>query len=124
VPPRYFTLEEATGLLPRLTEILVEMRARRREPDRLRREFAEATARAAGDGHLLERELAEKRSAISDLARQITELGSELKDMDEGLVDFHALREGGDVYLCWRLGEERIAFWHDLETGFAGHQPL
>ena len=129
--PRYFTIEEAASLLPRLTEILVNMQARKRDLDRLRREFTEAAARAAGNGHLLEQELAEKRSAVeqtrsalTDLAHQISELGCELKGLDEGLIDFRALREDREVYLCWRLGEERIAFWHDLESGFAGRRPL
>ena len=129
--PRYFTVGEATRLLPRLTEIVLDMQARKGELDRLRRQLAEAASRAAGDGHLLERELAEKRStleegasALSDLAREITDLGGELKGIDEGLIDFPALQEGREVYLCWRLGEERIGFWHDLEAGFAGRQPL
>jgi len=129
--PRYFTLEEATSLLPCLTEVLVAMQARKRELDRLRQDLVEAAAQASGDGHLQERELARKRNAVeeaastlSDMARQITDLGCELKGIDEGLIDFRALREGREVYLCWRLGEERIAFWHDIEAGFGGRQPL
>lgn len=129
--PRYFTVEEATGLLPRLTEILLDMQARKRDLDRLRQQLAEAAAQAAGNGHLLERDLTEKRgtveraaSALGDLARQITDLGCELKGVEEGLIDFRALREGREVYLCWRLGEERVEFWHELEGGFAGRQPL
>jgi len=129
--PRYFTVEEATTLLPRLTEILLDMQARKRELDGLRQLLAEAAAQAAGNGHLLERELAQKRtaveqaaSALGDMARQIADLDCELKGVDEGLIDFRALREGREVYLCWRLGEESIAFWHDLEGGFAGRQPL
>ena len=129
--PRYFTVEEATSLLPRLTEILLAMQTRKRELDRLRQDLAEAAAQAAGNGHLQERDLARKRTAVeeaastlSDMARQITDLGCELKGIDEGLIDFRAIREGREVYLCWRLGEEHIAHWHDLEAGFAGRQPL
>ena len=55
---------------------------------------------------------------------QLAEWGIELKDLSTGLVDFPAMREGRVVYLCWRLGELQIAFWHDIETGFAGRQPL
>ena len=51
-------------------------------------------------------------------------LGCELKHVDQGLIDFPALREGREVYLCWRLGEPTIGWWHDLDTGFAGRQPL
>jgi hypothetical protein len=54
----------------------------------------------------------------------IQELGCELKDIDMGLVDFPALREGRVVYLCWRYGEDRLRYWHELDAGFAGRQPL
>jgi hypothetical protein len=47
-----------------------------------------------------------------------------VKDADEGLVDFPALREGEEILLCWKLGEAEIAYWHDLEQGFAGRRPI
>ena len=129
--PRYFTLEEATALLPRLTEILLEIQERQRALARLRQDLTAATLKAAGNGHLMERELAQKRRAVEEAARrveemasQIRELGCELKCIDEGLIDFPTQLEGREVYLCWRLGEERIAYWHELHTGFAGRQPL
>jgi hypothetical protein len=51
-------------------------------------------------------------------------MGVELKDIEEGLVDFRSMRDGRIVYLCWRQGEDTIAFWHELDAGFAGRQPL
>ena len=60
---------------------------------------------------------------IEALLREIAELGAELKDPDRGLIDFRASLRGREVYLCWKLGEgDRISFWHDLETGFAGRK--
>ena len=60
---------------------------------------------------------------IEALLREIAELGVEVKDPDRGLIDFRATLRGRDVYLCWELGEgDRIAYWHDLETGFAGRK--
>ena len=50
--------------------------------------------------------------------------GAIVKDLDEGLVDFPAVRDGEEILLCWRLGEEEVAYWHGLEEGFAGRQPL
>jgi hypothetical protein len=47
-----------------------------------------------------------------------------LRDLDRGLVDFPALRDEREVYLCWVEGEDEIAFWHELEAGYAGRQPL
>ena len=129
--PRYFTVEEATALLPRLRQILGEMQERKRVLDSLRQDLRLAAAKATGNGQLMEKELAEKRRAMEETARrleemagQITEMGCELKGIDEGLVDFPARLEGRDIYLCWRLEEERIAYWHELHTGFAGRQPL
>jgi hypothetical protein len=60
---------------------------------------------------------------IEALLREIAELGVEVKDPDKGLIDFRAKLRGREVYLCWKIGEgDRIAFWHDLETGFAGRK--
>jgi hypothetical protein len=51
-------------------------------------------------------------------------LGAIVKDLDEGLVDFPALHAGDEVLLCWKVGEDSVAFWHGLEEGFAGRKPL
>jgi hypothetical protein len=55
---------------------------------------------------------------------RLEELGVVIKDLDAGLVDFPALRDGDDVLLCWRVGEPSVEFWHDLEEGFAGRKPI
>jgi len=47
-----------------------------------------------------------------------------VRDVDQGLIDFPGRRDGREIYLCWRLGEESVDFWHDKETGFPGRQPL
>jgi len=60
---------------------------------------------------------------IEALLREVAELGVEVKDPDAGLIDFRTTRRGREVYLCWKLGEgDRIALWHDLDTGFAGRK--
>jgi len=60
---------------------------------------------------------------IEALLREIAELGAEVKDPEQGLIDFRTQRRGSEVYLCWKLGEgDRISFWHDLEAGFAGRK--
>jgi hypothetical protein len=60
---------------------------------------------------------------IEALLREIAELGAEVKDPEQGLIDFRSQRRGREVYLCWKLGEgDRISFWHDLEAGFAGRK--
>jgi hypothetical protein len=61
---------------------------------------------------------------VQHAVKAIDQMGIELKDVNTGLVDFLAQREGREVYLCWRYNEPTVAFWHDLEAGFAGRQPL
>jgi hypothetical protein len=129
--PRRFTLEEAEGLLPRLTELLLELQARKEEYDRFGRQVVELNQKMRGNGHVVEAELKEAQAglertneALNALAGQVNEMGCELKDVDRGLIDFRTEMDSRDVYLCWALGEARIDWWHDLETGFAGRQPL
>jgi len=58
------------------------------------------------------------------LLQRVRELGVILKDVDRGLCDFPYMKDGRVVYLCWQLGEETIGYWHDIESGFAGREPL
>lgn len=132
MPPRFFTQAEAQALLPdvkRHAERLVGSRA-----DQLaaHARIAELTAAAAGNGHGLDRELLvalheELDRANSTLAEAMTaleEIGVVVKDLDAGLVDFPALRDGEEVFLCWQLGERDVAWWHGLDEGFRGRKPL
>jgi hypothetical protein len=68
----------------------------------------------------VEREVA----AIAECVAALDATGVQVKDMDEGLVDFPARHAGRDVLLCWKVGEPEVAFWHGLEEGFAGRKPL
>ena len=60
----------------------------------------------------------------NDLMHRIEGMGCEVKGIREGLVDFPSLREGREVYLCWRMPEKEILFWHDINTGFSGRKPI
>lgn len=128
--PRLFTLEEALALLPIVRRLLQEARDLKREMEERGRELERLTQASSGNGHLTSRVAAARRELESAVARlqarleEIERLGVEVKGIDEGLVDFRSLREGRVVYLCYRLGEETIAYWHELESGFAGRQPL
>ena len=72
----------------------------------------------------LHAELARRATELAGIVEDIQELGAIVKDLDSGLVDFPSVRDGEEVLLCWRLGEGEIAYWHGLEDGFAGRQPL
>ncbi len=69
-------------------------------------------------------ELQKTATQINEMAERINGMGCELKDVNMGLIDFRTMMDGREVYLCWKLGEEHVAYWHDLETGFASRQPL
>jgi len=74
--------------------------------------------------HKLQRDLTLQTQQLRNAMDELSTFGCELKDAETGLIDFLSLRDGEEVYLCWRLGEGRISFWHYLHTGIAGRQPL
>jgi len=133
VADRYFNRHEAEELLPSIAPELEQVRKRKQTADRLNQELAQAAARimVLGGSMPPHQDLAKKRAESLRLTAQlqqavdkIQETGCVVKDVDEGLVDFPSLRDGQEVYLCWKLGEERIAYWHGIEEGFAGRKPL
>lgn len=124
-------MDEASSLLPRLSELLLQTQECKLRHDQHQDQIAEYTRRMSSNGDILERDLNETRqelakaaAELSSLVEKVQEMGCELKDIDQGLIDFRAEREGREVYLCWKLGEPDIRWWHDLESGFAGRQPL
>jgi len=129
--PRQFTLKEAESLLPRLSVLVLELRARKEEYDRFMRQVEELLQKMRGNGHLVDAELKtaqagleQSAEGVNSLAEEVREMGCELKGIEEGLIDFPTEMDGREVYLCWKFGEERIDWWHELDTGFAGRQPL
>ena len=127
-----FTLAEAEAMLPQVRDELLAMQACKREVDGLRESFEHAAHKSTGNGHVKDEDaLADKRRRAEALVEQINERlarinqwGVELKGIDEGLIDFPSRRDERVIYLCWRLGEDRIAWWHEIDVGFAGRQPL
>jgi len=98
-----FTRAQAEALLPRVRPLLEDLKRRKVAYDR------RPTEPVAKEIHAL--------------AHEVHELGAQLKDIDTGLVDFPSVIRGREVLLCWKLGEgDRIAYWHDLESGFGGRK--
>ncbi|TMD95827.1 MAG: DUF2203 family protein [Chloroflexi bacterium] len=127
----YFTREEAEALLPQISVVLREIQVKYESVLQTQEELDALRMQAAGNGyHLqdrimnLQRELSQQAQTLRKLLDELTGFGCVLKDPERGLIDFLSLRSGREIYLCWYLGEERINFWHDLEAGFAGRQPL
>jgi hypothetical protein len=127
----YFTREEAEALLPEISVVLRKIQESHRAFLRNKEELDSLRLQAAGNGHHLldrmvnvQRELSLQAHAFRKQLDELTVFGCELKDAERGLIDFLSLRNGEQIYLCWYLGEGRINYWHDLDTGFAGRQPL
>ena len=129
---RLFTRAEAESLLPTLAPLLEELRALRQQSLQHDAELQQLHWKARGNGHdgldealtAVQRRREAVVSALGERVDRIRALGVQVKDLDAGLVDFPARREQRVVLLCWKLGEPRIGWWHELETGFAGRQPL
>jgi len=129
--PQIFTRAEAEMLLPQLAPPLRDLQV-------LWGELVDATTASAmlrqrmiGDGHIhfdemtaLTQRVEVKRQQVAELVSRIRAFGCELKDPRIGLIDFPSQMFGRVVYLCWRLGEPRISWWHDLDGGFQGRQPI
>jgi hypothetical protein len=121
---RHYTLEQATSLLPRVGELLEEMRsARAKLGDREAREALTEAAPTNGGG-TPGRTVSDGFLALRNAMIELRELELVVRDLDRGLVDFPALRGDQEIYLCWEEGETEIAFWHGPEDGFAGRRRL
>lgn len=131
--PRFFSVEEANKTLPLVKAIvgdivrqfevvnshkqrLVELKNRRRRPGALSDSYTEATEQSQAD-------LGLEEAQLIDYVEELGRLGVELKGPD-GLCDFPSLRDGREVYLCWRFGEPSVRYWHEINAGSAGRQPL
>ena len=134
-PQKSFTIEEANQLLGHIAPLVEQLQHLQASILKTNHQLDEAVQKLAqGNGYPIQ----EIKQQIQDLTKhqlhlleafqsalqQLESLGCVLKDMTTGLVDFYSLRDGELVFLCWRLGEDRIRFWHRLEDGFTGRQPL
>jgi hypothetical protein len=130
---KYFNRREAEELLPVIGQFLKDARKQKRTMDSITVEISNAALRIMMQGGSLppfaelNRKKTQRDKVAEQLARTVDELqqtGCLVKDLETGLVDFPSLREGEKVYLCWKLGEARIGYWHGIEEGFAGRKPL
>ena len=133
--PKTFTVVEANALLPTAIPLIKQLQGLQSSIVQTNQQLDELVAKlAAGNGYPLTaikdriRELTQHQlqliEAFQSALQSLEALGCQLKDLQEGLVDFYGVQHGELVFLCWKLGEDRIRFWHTLEDGFSGRQPL
>ena len=121
-PKRRFKLAEANRTLPLVRRIVGDIVKTHGLVLRLQAEMERAPGareQAATQGRL-----DQSVGRLEDYVDELSEVGCELKDYQVGLIDFVGRHEARDVYLCWKLGEEQIAYWHEMNAGYAGRQPV
>ena len=122
---RIFTLTEAMALIPQLETHLSKAKQGKTILSRTKEEIQKASANAEfGGGSVVGPRYIEALEEIHESLQAIHELGVIVKDIDIGLCDFPYLLNGRIVYLCWKLGEDQIEWWHEIDGGYAGRQAL
>jgi len=131
--PRFFTLKEAEDCLPRLEEWLRGAMEAKQEIVAAEKELQSVATRIhfSGGMELNPSDVAGQRlikeqgiERLKQTMQQIEDAGCLVKDLDIGLIDFPALLDAKEVYLCWKMGEDRITYWHNVDEGFAGRKPI
>jgi hypothetical protein len=122
---RYFTVEEARSALESIRPMMEEIQSIRakilaRQPD----EWPLVEKTAGNGGSREASRLVQEFDRLDRLVHFIQGAGAIFKDLNLGLIDFPAWREEHEVYLCWKYGEEQLAYWHEIDAGFAGRQPI
>lgn len=121
---RHYTLSEARALLPKVRRWLPELRRLSRTVDRGDQRSAPLLAEGRDLGGERVEDHLKAFARLQEISRELATLEVQIKDLDRGLVDFPSFRGDREVLLCWREGEEDIEFWHDLESGYPGREPV
>lgn len=131
--PRFFTLPEAEKLLPKVESAIRDAISFKTEYQKAEAEWQSFARRIIMLGgvqvnHTQLGDLKQRRESnalrLKEALENIHELGCLVKDLDIGLIDFPTLFHGEEVYLCWKLGESGIRFWHGVQEGFQGRKPI
>ena len=121
-PKRRFTLAQANSALPLVRRIVGDIVRTHGMVLKLQTDIEHAAT--AKDQATVQTRLDESVTRLEDYVDELTDVGCELKDYQVGLIDFVGRHGSRDVYLCWKLGEEQIGFWHEISAGYAGRQPI
>ena len=123
--PHYFSVEQANDIVKAIRPLVKDVLRIRQEVMDKQPEVWPVISKAVGNGgSKAASQVTLEFSRLEGLVREINATGATLKDINTGMVDFLALRQGREVYLCWRYGEEHVEYWHELDGGYAGRQRL
>jgi hypothetical protein len=129
--PRFFTLGQVREVLPRVKKLMtqaVDGKEKYQEADQRTQDFIRRVMMMGGmvvdrKAFLLNRD-SQNRSGerLKTAVEEIQKIGAVIKDLDQGLVDFPTMLHGSEVYICWRMGEDDVQYWHGVDEGFAGRK--
>lgn len=125
---RTYSIDEANALIPQVRAVLLQLAVEQRRLDASHAEMHRQLDANGDPGSAVangrrEAEVSEIREGMRTLLVHLSEMGVELRDLEMGLVDFPAERDGAPVWLCWRLADPRVAFWHRTDEGYATRRP-
>ena len=124
-----YTVDEARALLPQIRATLIQLAIERRLANGAQESLhgtlpGDGNGRSAGDRALLEADAQERRTRVRHLVDHLESLGVVLRDLDAGLVDIPTVRDGEAAWLCWRLADPDLGYWHSTREGFSTRRPL
>ena len=123
--PQYFTLPQANETLNSIRPLMDEVQRIRQNILQKQPEAWTAIEKSVGNGgNRTLSKMIQDFEKLDALVHRIQDTGVLIKDINTGLLDFPALRNGQEVYLCWQYGEDDIAYWHEVDAGYAGRQPI
>ena len=123
--PKFFTLQQANETLEIIRPLMDEIQAIRQRILDKQPETWDAIEKSVGNGgNRTLSHMVQDFERLDVLVHSVLDTGVQIKDINIGLLDFSALKDGREVYLCWKYGEWEIAFWHEVDAGYAGRQPI
>ena len=122
---KFFTIEEANALIPDLMECVPRLQSLYSSMTTQFPDMKQVREKVnTNSGSLQGADYLRVALIANEIIKHLEDQGCVLKGIENGLVDFPALREGKEILLCWKMPEKEICFWHDLQSGFAGRQPI
>jgi hypothetical protein len=118
---KVFSVDDANRTLPLVSRIVSDIAA---QHERWRNRIDAYESSVPPQSREIEREVQQLAAEIQGYVQELLNLGIEVKDLQSGLIDFPAERDRRPIYLCWKLGEPSVQHWHEIESGYAGRQPL
>lgn len=122
---KHFTIDEANALLPEVKKRIAKMHRLMKKLDRRRGEIVEIIQKARSNGHHLpDNKQPDYLEQLNSVIDEVSSMGAQVKDLEMGLVDFPSIRNGKEVLLCWKPGEDAVRFWHPVDKGYSARKPV